>query len=105
MHFFFQTIAFQLGNTCQPLKLEISNVLEDKTILTSNLNVQFKKLILQPISKLQDLFPLPMVVVPDALDECTQQAHDNKHPISQIITILIRSSKIANFPFLHHKPS
>lgn len=98
MRFLFQTIAFQLGNVYPALKLEISKVLEDETILTSNLNVQFKKLILQPISKLRNLFPLPTVVVLDALDECAEEATDIEHPVSRIITLLITELKDSTLP-------
>ena len=96
--FIFQTIAFQLGNAYPALKLEISNVLEDETILTSNLNVQFKKLIFQPISKLRDLFPSPVVVVLDALDECAKQPCDIEHPVSRIITLLVTELRDSKFP-------
>jgi hypothetical protein len=98
MRFLFQTIAFQLGNAYPALKLEISNVLEDETILTSRLNVQFKTLILQPISKLRDLFPSPIVVVLDALDECAKEAHDIEHPVSRIITLLVTELKDRKLP-------
>jgi hypothetical protein len=98
IRFLFQTIAFQLGNAYPALKQEISNVLEDETILTSNLNVQFKKLILQPISALRDLFLSPMVVVLDALDECTKDAHDIEHPVSRIITLLVRELSDSKLP-------
>jgi NACHT domain len=98
MHLLFQTIAFQLGNAYPALKLELSNVLEDETILTSKLNVQFKKLILQPISKLRDLFPSPIVVVLDALDECAKEAHDIEHPVSRIITLLVTELKDRKLP-------
>jgi hypothetical protein len=98
MGFLFQTIAFQLGNAYPALKLEISKVLEDETILDSNLSVQFKKLILQPISKLRDLFPSPIVVVLDALDECVKEAHDVEHPVSRIIALLITELRDGTLP-------
>jgi hypothetical protein len=98
MRFVFQTIAFQLGNAYPALKLELSNVLENEAILTSNLNIQFKKLILQPISKLRDLFPSPIVVVLDALDECAKEVQDVEHPVSRIITLLVTELKDSTLP-------
>jgi hypothetical protein len=98
MRFLFQTIAFQLGNVYPALRLELCDVLKDETILTSNLNVQFKKLILQPIFKLRYLFPSPIVVVLDALDECAKEAHDIEHPVSRIIALLVMELKDSELP-------
>jgi hypothetical protein len=98
MRFLFQTIAFQLGNTYPALKVEISKALEDETIPTSNLHVQFRKLILQPISKLRDLFPSPVVVVLDALDECAKEEHDVEHPVARIITLLVTELNDTKLP-------
>jgi NACHT domain len=98
IRFLFQTIAFQLGNAYPELKLEISNALEDETILWSNLNIQFRQLILQPISKLRGLLPSPMVVVLDALDECEREARGIEYPISRIITLLVTELKDSKLP-------
>jgi NACHT domain len=80
--FLFQTIAFQLGSGHPSLKMEIAKVLEDQTILTSNLQRQLQKLIFEPLSKIRLSSP-PIVVVLDALDES-----DNEDAVSHVIKLL-----------------
>ena len=72
--FFFQTIAFQLGSDHPIFKEEISNALKDRSLLNADRATQLKKLILDPISKVQARFRRPLVIVVDALDECEEDA-------------------------------
>ena len=82
--FLFQTIAFQLGNAYPALKLEIVGVLEDRSILTSTLRHQFRRLILDPVSKTVHSFSSSAVIVLDALDEC-----EDEGAVLHIIELLV----------------
>jgi hypothetical protein len=89
--FLFQTIAFQLGNVYPLLKVEIAKALEDQSILTSNLQCQLQKLILDPISKIA--YSSPIVVVLDALDES-----EDEDAVSRIIKLLVANLKNRTLP-------
>jgi GTPase SAR1 family protein len=93
LKFLFQTIAFQLGNSCAALKQEIVKAMDDQAILTSNLQNQLQKLILDPISQISDCFASPIIVVLDALDECEEEA-----AVSYIIKLLVQKLKGCTLP-------
>lgn len=63
--------------------MEIAKALEDQTILTSNLQRQFQKLIFEPISHVQSLLPKVLVVL-DAVDEC-----EDEEVVPRIIHLLV----------------
>jgi hypothetical protein len=68
----FTTIAVQLADTSPDLKRYICETLhENSDIGNLGLYDQWEKLVLQPLSRLKEsVFPLPLVLVIDALDEC-----------------------------------
>jgi hypothetical protein len=67
----FTTLAAQLANKLPDLKSHISKAVADVDIGNLGLYDQWEKLILQPLSRLEESsLPLPLVLVVDALDEC-----------------------------------
>jgi hypothetical protein len=67
----FMTLAAQLANKSPDLKCHIYKAVADTDIGNLGLYDQWEKLILQPLSRLEESsFPLPLVLVIDALDEC-----------------------------------
>ena len=68
----FTTLATQLANKSTDLKSYIYKAVANTDIGNLGLYDQWEKLILRPVSKLEkSSFPLPLVLVIDALDECT----------------------------------
>lgn len=82
---FVMTIASQLAESSPELKMRIFNVAEsNRRIRGLGLYDQWEKLILQPLAQLDSkVFPLPLIIVVDALDEC-----DNKDDVSLLIRCL-----------------
>jgi hypothetical protein len=81
----FTTIAVQLADTSPDLKRYICETLhENSDIGNLGLYDQWEKLVLQPLSRLKEsVFPLPLVLVIDALDEC--EGKDNIRLILQVL--------------------
>jgi hypothetical protein len=90
--YFFPTIALQMTISLPSLKSPITDALrDDPTIRDKALPYQFKKLIIDPISKIEAP-RMPMVIIIDAIDEC-----EDEHLISDIIS-LIATACIGSFP-------
>jgi hypothetical protein len=85
MRNFVVTIAAQLAETSPEFKERILDVAgSNRRIRGLGLYDQREKLILQPLAQLSNkAFPLPLVIVVDALDEC-----DNKDDVSLLIRCL-----------------
>ncbi|KAF9528032.1 hypothetical protein CPB83DRAFT_855213 [Crepidotus variabilis] len=67
------TITFQLAQRFPDYRTRICDILkQDPGIAKLNINTQFRKLLLEPMEQLQDHFPRNIVVVIDALDECSK---------------------------------
>jgi hypothetical protein len=67
----FTTLAAQLANKLPDLKNHIRKAVADIDISNLGLYDQWQKLILEPLSRLEESsLPLPLVLVVDALDEC-----------------------------------
>ena len=69
---FFTSIAVQLANNARPLRRYICEaIMERGDIATQSLRDQWRQLVLDPLSKLNDKScPLSYILVVDALDEC-----------------------------------
>jgi hypothetical protein len=84
------TIAVQLAHRSQSHKRYISMaVAEHGDIATQILRDQWNHLILQPLLKLEDLVPSPLIFVLDALDEC-----ENKSDIRAILQFLAEAQAL-----------
>jgi NACHT domain len=69
----FPTLAYQLAIRVPPLQALMEHALQsDPLILSQTLGNQFRKLILDPILTVKEPLP-PMVIVLDALDECSDE--------------------------------
>ena len=72
------TIAAQLARTSPELKKRIDDaVASNRRILDLGLYSQWEKLVLGPLAQLgKNVFPAPIVIVVDALDECDSEEDD-----------------------------
>ncbi|KAJ1308062.1 hypothetical protein OPQ81_002128 [Rhizoctonia solani] len=66
------TIAYQLARFSNPYQKELCDVLSNNPDVSKReISVQFQKLILAPLSTVRDAMPRDVVIVIDALDECS----------------------------------
>ena len=94
---FFTTLALQLAKTSSSIKSYICEVVaKDSHIAQQGLSVQWKNLILQPLSRLKDgqLQCRTLVLVVDALDEC-----ENQDDIRLILQLLAKTRKLTAIHF------
>jgi len=92
---FFTTIASQIAHALPTLKRHICGaVAEDHRIGTQGLSDQWKKLVFQPLSKLENtlLQRLPIILVVDALDECERE--DRKDDTQVILRLLAEAKDL-----------
>ncbi|KAJ5945856.1 hypothetical protein N7454_002695 [Penicillium verhagenii] len=87
------TIAAQLADTLPGLRKLIENALgSNRRIRSLGLFEQWEKLVLEPLGQLiHDGYPLPIVIVVDALDEC-----DNEDDFSSLIQCLAAATAVEN---------
>lgn len=82
------SIAYQLARFSRPFRCALLHVLErDRDIHKYLLAIQFERLIVEPLAKVQSTLPTDLVVVIDALDEC-----DNKDSTRHILDMLLTKS-------------
>ncbi|CCO36503.1 Vegetative incompatibility protein HET-E-1 [Rhizoctonia solani AG-1 IB] len=82
------SIAYQLARFSLPFRCALDMVLEeDSDGHTRALNVQYQKLILEPLVRVQKSLPLDLIVVIDALDEC-----ENEDTVGQILSLLLSTT-------------
>ncbi len=100
----FTTLALQLAKISPDLKRYISNAIaEDHDIGQQNLPLQWKRLIFEPLSKLGNNSPRPLVLfVIDALDECERQ--EDATMIIQILTQAKNLTSILLRTFITSRP-
>src|ERR1051325_1691752 len=68
------SIAYQLARFSFPYRCALVEALEsDPDAHTRALNIQYEKLIVGPLSKVQGSLPTDFIVVIDALDECENE--------------------------------
>jgi nucleoside-triphosphatase THEP1 len=89
------TIAYQLGRFSNPYQTALCEALSNTPdIARRNINVQFEKLIVEPLQKVQGAMPSDVVVVIDALDECS-----DVNGTKQVLDLLFRHTKILPLKF------
>ncbi|KAF5314244.1 hypothetical protein D9619_011788 [Psilocybe cf. subviscida] len=87
----FPTLAFQLSSFDPLFKLLLAQVLEnDPDCTTESPNIQFEKLIRQPLSAIS--ISKPLVLILDALDECRPDS------LTEILWVIVNNVK--DIPFL-----
>ncbi|KAG7294267.1 hypothetical protein NEMBOFW57_004337 [Staphylotrichum longicolle] len=84
---FFPTIACQLARKIPALEPYVREAVDTDQAIGKALEVQFDKLILQPLSRIQHA--MAVMVVIDALDEC-----DGEMDVRKIIPLLAQATKI-----------
>ncbi|CUA71480.1 hypothetical protein RSOLAG22IIIB_09605 [Rhizoctonia solani] len=83
------SIAYQLAQCSRPFRYALSQVLEkDPYAHNRSLQLQFDSLIVRPLSNVQvrEAFPMRMVAVIDALDEC-EDASSSKRILEVLLTV------------------
>jgi hypothetical protein len=82
------TIAYQLARFSHPFQCALDKVLqEDADVHTRALNIQFRKLLLEPLTEAKTSLPTDFIVVIDALDEC-----ENEDVVGQILHLLLTTT-------------
>ncbi|KAF8751703.1 WD40 repeat-like protein [Rhizoctonia solani] len=90
------SIAYQLARFSLPFRCALSKALSaDIDAHALALNVQYKKLIEDPLAAVKDCLPADLIVVIDALDEC-----DNEDSVSQILELLMPAAHTLPIRFL-----
>ncbi|KAF8695737.1 WD40 repeat-like protein, partial [Rhizoctonia solani] len=90
------SIAYQLARFSLPFRCALSKVLSaDIDAHALALNVQYKKLIEDPLAAVKDCLPSDLIVVIDALDEC-----DNEDSVGQILELLMPAAHTLPIRFL-----
>jgi hypothetical protein len=86
------TLAAQLANKLPDLKSHIYKAVADTDIGNLGLYYQWEKLILQPLSRLEESsHPLPLVLVVDALDEC-----DGEEDVQLVLQLFATTKSLQN---------
>ncbi|KAF8695742.1 WD40 repeat-like protein, partial [Rhizoctonia solani] len=90
------SIAYQLARFSLPYRCALSKALSaDIDAHALVLNVQYKKLIEDPLAAVKDCLPSDLIVVIDALDEC-----DNEDSVGQILELLMPAAHTLPIRFL-----
>ncbi|CAE6399788.1 unnamed protein product [Rhizoctonia solani] len=90
------SIAHQLAKFSRPFRRELANVLEeDCDTHTQALNVQYQKLIIDPLKAVEKSLPEDFIVVIDALDEC-----ESLTAVEQILELLLSTTHTLPIRFL-----
>ncbi|CCO32013.1 hypothetical protein BN14_06065 [Rhizoctonia solani AG-1 IB] len=90
------SIAYQLARFSVPFRCALAKVLElDPDAHIRSLNIQYQKLIVEPLAAVESSLPLDFIVVIDALDEC-----DNEDSVSKILDLLLSTTHITPIRFL-----
>ncbi|KAH7322218.1 hypothetical protein B0J17DRAFT_621252, partial [Rhizoctonia solani] len=90
------SIVYQLARFSLPFRCELVKALEsDPDAGTRALNVQYKKLIVNPLEQMQKSLPANFIVVIDALDEC-----DNEDSVGKILDLILSPAYTLPIRFL-----
>ncbi|CAE6410678.1 unnamed protein product, partial [Rhizoctonia solani] len=90
------TIAYQLARYSLSFQYVLAKTLESNPDTPSKaLNIQYEKLIVEPLMLIQNSLPADFIVVIDALDEC-----EEKSSLGQILDLLLTSSRDLPIRFL-----
>lgn len=100
---FFTTIATDLMGRIPGISSSIKKAIEtDPALSEKALKDQFEKLLLQPLSEIETLQPLDLVVVIDALDECERD--DDIRAILQLLSRMKGIRPISLRAFVTSRP-
>ena len=86
---FFTTITTQLIRRMPQLIPHIKSTIDEQPKIANSLKEQFKKLVFQPLSQLDQASVFPLVLVIDALDEC-----DRDRSIREILHLLAKMREL-----------
>ncbi|KAG8749219.1 hypothetical protein FRC11_011521, partial [Ceratobasidium sp. 423] len=90
------SIAYQLARFSLPFRCALDKILESNPDAhTQKLELQYQKLLVQPLSEVQRSLPVDFTVVIDALDEC-----ENENSLSDILELLLSSNFTIPIRFL-----
>ncbi|KAF8672901.1 WD40 repeat-like protein [Rhizoctonia solani] len=90
------SIAYQLAKFSRPFRRALADVLEeDCDTHTQALNVQYQKLIIDPLKAVEKSLPEDFIVVVDALDEC-----ESLTAVEQILELLLSTTHTLPIRFL-----
>ncbi|CCO36098.1 Vegetative incompatibility protein HET-E-1 [Rhizoctonia solani AG-1 IB] len=80
------TIAYQLARYSRPFQVTLTHILgNDPDIGTQTITHQFERLIKEPLASVKDAMPTGLVIVIDALDECS-----NTEGVGMMLDMLFR---------------
>ncbi|KEP50712.1 putative vegetative incompatibility protein HET-E-1 [Rhizoctonia solani 123E] len=95
------TIAYQLAEQIYPFRSALSRILgQEPNIAQRNISVQFERLILLPLAEVKYMLPTGLVIVIDALDECS----DPKTIKTMLETLLFHAPSLPIRFFLTSRP-
>ncbi|KAH7318894.1 hypothetical protein B0J17DRAFT_621863, partial [Rhizoctonia solani] len=90
------TIAYQLCRYSASFRSALDKTLQsDPDVSTRALNIQYQKLIVEPLTTVQDTLPTNFIVVIDALDEC-----ENADSVGRILNLLCSTPDTLPIRFL-----
>ncbi|KAF8751704.1 WD40 repeat-like protein, partial [Rhizoctonia solani] len=90
------SIAYQLARFSRPFRRALADVLEeDCDAHTQTLNLQYQKLIIDPLKAVEKSLPEDFIVVIDALDEC-----ESLTAVEQILELLLSTTHTLPIRFL-----
>ncbi|KAH7316380.1 hypothetical protein B0J17DRAFT_622239, partial [Rhizoctonia solani] len=90
------TIAYQLSRYSIPFRYALHKILEsDSDVSTRALKIQYQKLIVEPLTMVNDTLPTDFIVVIDALDDC-----ENLNSLGEILDLLLSTPTILPIRFL-----
>ncbi|KAF8748102.1 ribosomal large subunit assembly [Rhizoctonia solani] len=90
------SIAYQLAAFSRPFRCALAKVMEvDRDAHTRALNVQYQKLIVDPLNEVKMSLPTDFIVVIDALDEC-----ESLTAVEQILELLLSTAHMLPIRFL-----
>ncbi|CCO35853.1 hypothetical protein BN14_09973 [Rhizoctonia solani AG-1 IB] len=90
------TIAYQLAQFSHPFQCALDKVLrEDSDVHTRALNIQYQRLLLEPLTQAKSSLPTDFIVVIDALDEC-----EGEGVVAQVLRLLLSTTRTLPIRYL-----
>ncbi|KAG8762536.1 hypothetical protein FRC11_009010, partial [Ceratobasidium sp. 423] len=90
------TIAYQLARTSLPFRCALVKILESNPDARSRVpDIQYQKLMVEPLLEVQGSLPTDFIIVIDALDEC-----ENESSLSQILDLFLSTASTLPIRFL-----
>ena len=90
------TIAFQLAKHSRHILEALTRILNENLGPGQNISVRFDRVIVQPLCEVsQEIQHRPIIVIIDALDECTEQRH-----VDELLAVLWKHAALLPIKFL-----